>query len=227
MPLPVLPATWKRTSTSRVWARNWSAKLSPPAGFFNANGKAEGDDDVLVLVDERLDVGRVLRLVRRHVCLRFGSTDRVCPALRTFPAVLVEVAVVEGADVGHDADLQIARPAGGDGGRCGRGVVADDPAQALANVDLCAAAGGQHQRRGNKGCDKAMPSLNPHLYLLHQGVKLPCPRSREPVARSAMGCPGASLQHHSGWERNGLKVLCGSTTVGSTTVSSRPYGARD
>ena len=74
--------------------------------------KPGGDDDVEVLVDERLDERRVVRVRGRDDDRRLGSTDGRGAELGADVGVLVEVLVVDGADVGDDADLQVRASAG-------------------------------------------------------------------------------------------------------------------
>ena len=85
-------------------------------------GEADGHDDVVVLVDEGLDVlgdvGRDLADGR----LRGRRADLGRPVLGAFPAVLVEVLVIERAHIGDQPDLEVrrGRRRGGRFGRSGR-----------------------------------------------------------------------------------------------------------
>ena len=71
------------------------------------SGEADRHDDVVLLVDEGLDVGGDVRGRLADGELRLGGADGLSPGLRAFPGVLVEVAVVDRADVRDEADLQI------------------------------------------------------------------------------------------------------------------------
>src|SRR4029453_2013752 len=96
--------------------------------------------------------------------------------LRADPAVLVEVLVVERADVRHHADLRIAGAARLDRRRRGRGDIADLTAEALADIDDAptSRAGRQGQRDCYQGRDTRVPSLHPHWYsLFPKGLLLP------------------------------------------------------
>ena len=67
--------------------------------------ETDGDDHVGALVDERLDVRRVLRGVLRDDVGRISGADAVRTKLRALVRVLVEVLVVDRSDVRHDARL--------------------------------------------------------------------------------------------------------------------------
>ncbi len=72
-----------------------------------ARGEADGHDDVVLLVDEGLDVRRDVDGLLADGVLRLSGANGLGAGDGTFPAVLVEVAVVDGSDVRHEADLQI------------------------------------------------------------------------------------------------------------------------
>ncbi len=67
-----------------------------------AGREADRHDDVVVLVDEGLDVGADVGRLRADGVLRLGSADGLGASHGAFPRVLVEVAVVDGADVRHE-----------------------------------------------------------------------------------------------------------------------------
>ncbi len=69
---------------------------------------------------------------------RLGRADDGRALEGTFPAVLVEVAVIQRADVGDETDDQVAGPGALRRRRLGRDVVTDLSAQAGAGADLAA-----------------------------------------------------------------------------------------
>ena len=74
--------------------------------------EADRHDDVVLLVDERLDVRLVLGRVLRDGRLRGGRADLGGAVHGALEAVLVVALVVQRADVGDDADLEIGRRGG-------------------------------------------------------------------------------------------------------------------
>ena len=133
-----------------------------------ADGEADRDDHVEVIVDQGLDVRLVVAGVRGDDRPRLRGADGSGAVLRTQPAVFVEVLVVERPDIGDDADLRIARAGRLDRFGRGRGDVANFPTQALADVDGAATsrAGRQGQRHCDQRSDTRVPSLHPHWYSL-------------------------------------------------------------
>ncbi len=87
-----------------------------------AGREADGHDDVVLLVHEAQDVGTDVGRGLADGVLRSRRADGLGTRLRAFPGVLVEVAVVDGADVGHDADLQVGTVLGQGGCGTGRGL---------------------------------------------------------------------------------------------------------
>ena len=124
-------------------------------GRVAAEGEADGHDDVVVLADERVDVLGVVSRLGRHHGLGSGCADSLRSGLRALPGELVEVVVVERANVGHDADLEVA-------GRSAAGIPA-------APTVIPLARGQEHDGERGEGCAKGIPML-PHELSFTLGV---------------------------------------------------------
>ncbi len=118
-----------------------------------AQGKADGDDDVVAGVDELLDVvGIVLGVLGLDVLDRLRPSIEaklLAGALNAFPGRLVETAVVDATHVGDQTDLQIDRRCGGLVHHCRRPA----PAGATGAAQAAKTSRDQRNQHAKQGFD--------------------------------------------------------------------------